>query len=293
MTSNAQTGRPTHAAAGTQQILNGLRQAWIETKISLRGGSLIAFFITPVITFGLVYFFGSPGDERAVEAARHVLPSFMAAGFMLGGLIGPAAELMQEREDGSMLRMKALPGGLRGYVVGKTLSYTIANLLPFVVTALIAAIIMPQYMPQTASGWIGAAGYAGLGLLSTIPLGVVTGALIKNAAMLMIPMFGTYGLLIISGIFFPISELPGWLQVLAQIFPMYWLGLGMRSAFLPPEAALMEIGESWRTAETLAVLGIWAAIGVILAPILMRRMIRGVSGSTMTAARERMLSQGY
>ena len=56
----------------------------------------------------------------------------------------------------------------------------------------------------------------------------------------------------ISGIFYPIQQLWGWVQVVAQVFPMYWIGLGMRSAFLPDSAAAVEIGGSWRTAETVA-----------------------------------------
>ena len=52
-------------------------------------------------------------------------------------------------------------------------------------------------------------------------------------------------------------------------------------------------GESWRTVETFGVLGIWALVGLVLAPIVLRRMIRGVTGSNVQAARERMLSRGY
>jgi ABC-2 type transport system permease protein len=40
-------------------------------------------------------------------------------------------------------------------------------------------------------------------------------------------------LLGISGIFTPIQDLWGWLQCVAQVFPMYWVGLGMRSASYP------------------------------------------------------------
>ncbi|HEX2176684.1 MAG TPA: hypothetical protein VHG70_12305 [Nocardioidaceae bacterium] len=46
----------------------------------------------------------------------------------------------------------------------------------------------------------------------------------------------------ISGIFYPIQQLWGWVQVLAQVFPMYWLGLGMRSAFFPTRR------QRWRSA---------------------------------------------
>jgi ABC-2 type transport system permease protein len=41
------------------------------------------------------------------------------------------------------------------------------------------------------------------------------------------------------------------------------------------------------------VLGVWAVIGLLLAPILLRRMARRESGSTLAAARERIMSKGY
>ena len=78
----------------------------------------------------------------------------------------------------------------------------------------------------------------------------------------------------------------GWVQVVAQVFPMYWLGLGMRSAFLPDSYATAEIAGSWRTWQTVAVLGAWAVVGALVAPALLRRMARRQSGSTVAAARE-------
>ena len=59
----------------------------------------------------------------------------------------------------------------------------------------------------------------------------------------------------ISGIFYPISGLPGWLHPVAQVFPVYWLGLGTRAALSPDAAAAAEIGGSWRHLETFVVLG--------------------------------------
>ena len=126
-----------------------------------------------------------------------------------------------------------------------------------------------------------------LGLLATMPIGIIIGSLAPN-----VQKVGTWGmlpilvLLGISGIFFPIQELWGWLQVVAQLFPMYWLGLGMRSAFLPDAAAAVEIGGSWRTLETVFVLGTWAVVGLALAPGILRRMARRQSGSQVAAARD-------
>lgn len=96
------------------------------------------------------------------------------------------------------------------------------------------------------------------------------------------------GLIAVSGIFYPITALPGWLQIIGQVFPVYWLGLGMRSALLPGEAVTVEIGESWRHLETAAILGAWAVAGLILAPIVLRRMTRKESGSRVAERREQL-----
>jgi ABC-2 type transport system permease protein len=104
----------------------------------------------------------------------------------------------------------------------------------------------------------------------------------------MLPLFG---LIAVSGIFYPITNYPGWMQWIAQAFPVYWLGLGMRSALLPDSMAAVEFGESWRHLETFGVLGVWAVLGLTLAPIVLRRMARRESGSTVAARREKAMQR--
>jgi ABC-2 type transport system permease protein len=99
------------------------------------------------------------------------------------------------------------------------------------------------------------------------------------------------GLVATSGIFYPITNLPEWLQWIAQGFPIYWLGLGMRSALLPDELAAAELGGSWRHLETLGVLGVWAVLGLLVAPMVLRRMARRESGSRVAARREKALQR--
>jgi ABC-2 type transport system permease protein len=125
-----------------------------------------------------------------------------------------------------------------------------------------------------------------LGLLATLPWGAIIGSLAKspNSAfgLTMLPIMG---LTAISGIFYPIAALPGWVQGVAQAFPIYWLGLGIRSALLPDAAAAVELSGSWRHLATAAVLGAWALAGLVIAPAVLRRMARRESGSSMEARR--------
>jgi ABC-2 type transport system permease protein len=82
-----------------------------------------------------------------------------------------------------------------------------------------------------------------------------------------------------------------WMQILGQLTPTYWMGLGLRSTLLPEAAVVAEIDGSWRTILTIAALLVWAIGGLILAPVLLRRMARRESGSSVAARREKALQR--
>ena len=66
-----------------------------------------------------------------------------------------------------------------------------------------------------------------LGLMATLPWGAIVGSLVKSSqAGFGLSFLPISALIAISGIFYPISGLPGWLHPVAQVFPVYWLGLG-------------------------------------------------------------------
>jgi ABC-2 type transport system permease protein len=83
----------------------------------------------------------------------------------------------------------------------------------------------------------------------------------------------------VSGISYPLASQALHLQLIGWILPLYWLGLGMRSAMLPGGVAVTEIGDSWRSAETAAVLGLWAVVATALARVALREMSHRAAGS--------------
>ncbi|MCA0251945.1 MAG: ABC transporter permease [Actinobacteria bacterium] len=270
------------------------RQTRIDLRTNLLTGAGISYLITPVITIAVMIFLrDSTIMESTISAAQHLLPGMLAFGLVIGGVMGVASELMMEREDGTLLRMKAVPHGLQGFLAGKTLTHLLLNLVSAALIVIPAAIVFPDAAPANPASWLGLLTIFVVAVVVTIPLGALLGAALRGYGQLGVGMLGAYGLSVISGIFYPLAALPAWLQVVGQIFPMYWLGLGFRHAMLPAEAALLELGGTWRTVEMVVVLGIWLVIGVVGAPIALRKMIRGVSGSKVAESRERMLSQGY
>jgi ABC-2 type transport system permease protein len=134
-------------------------------------------------------------------------------------------------------------------------------------------------------------GRGGLGGEWTLPVGAVLGSVFPSARSQGLIRLPILGMIAISGIFYPITSMPEWLQWVAQVSPIYWLGLGMRSALLPDAAVGVEIGESWRHLETVGVLGAWAVLGLVMAPIVLRRMARRESGSSVAEGREKALQR--
>jgi ABC-2 type transport system permease protein len=267
----------------------GLDRGWTEFKQSIRSPQDQGFYLFMAVAV-VGYLFLRRDSE--VEGTSLLVPS-VAMPSILGGLvafsviIGPAYALAMEREDGTLLRAKAAPRGIVGYVSGQVLFHSL-GLFPSLATILIPSFLLfDDLVHRGAEGWFTVAWVLVLGLLATMPIGIVIGSLVPN-----VQKVGTWGMLPvmvltgISGIFYPIQSLWGWVQVVAQIFPMYWIGLGMRSAFLPDSAAALEIGGSWRTLETVAVLSAWAIVGVLVAPAVLRRMARRQSGSQVEAARQ-------
>jgi ABC-2 type transport system permease protein len=266
----------------------GLRRGWTEFVLGLRSTQDQWFYLfTAGLAVGYLYLRrDTVVDDTGLLLPSVALPSILAGLIVFGLVIGPAYSLAMEKEDGTLLRAKAVPNGLIGYFAGQLVLHS-ASLLPQAVAVLVPSFLLFDGLMAHPSGWFTIVWVVVLGLLATLPIGMAVGALVPSVQK--VGMWGMLPVMVlggISGIFYPIQALWGWVQVVAQLFPMYWMGLGMRSAFLPDSYVDAEIGDSWRTWETVAVLGAWAVVGALVAPALLRRMARRQSGSQVAAARE-------
>ncbi|HEX4050432.1 MAG TPA: ABC transporter permease [Steroidobacteraceae bacterium] len=276
----------------------GLSSGWIETRQQFaEPAALVATLIFPVLyAVILVLLRGKtvPGTHFALGAM--VLPSLLGMSIAFGGLVGPTIAIAYDHEDGTLLRAKATPNGMLGYLIGKIVKFaltTLVGLVLLVILGLIPGVIVASDLVFDARTWLMLALIFVGGMMSTVPIALALGSLMKSTAQSGLVALAVALLIAPSGIFYPITALPMWMQWVGQAFPMYWMGLGARSALLPAAMAAAEIGASWRSVETFIVLGVWALIGILLAPILLGRMARRQSGSTLAAARERVMSKGY
>lgn len=72
--------------------------------------------------------------------------------------------------------------------------------------------------------------------------GAALGSLMKSSMQALLVPLACMLLIFASGVFYPITVLPTWLQSLAQTFPIYWVGLGVRSAMLVLAEAVQAAG---------------------------------------------------
>jgi ABC-2 type transport system permease protein len=270
----------------------GVRRGLMELRQTFTTASDLWGYLFPTVGLLVVMIFMRnahvPGTSFSLGA--RTLPRALGMNLAFGGLVSMASVLIVEREDGTLLRAKATPNGMLGYLVGKMVLVTGMSLAGLLLL-LVPGSFFVDGLVLGPSNWFTLLWVVIIGLVATLPIGAVLGSVFDNPRNLGLVMLPLIGLISVSGIFYPVSSFPGWLQGLAQVFPVYWLGLGMRSAMLPDELASVEIGGSWRHLETLGVLGAWAVLGLVLAPIVLRRMARRQSGSRVAAARERAMQQ--
>ncbi|HEX3489311.1 MAG TPA: ABC transporter permease [Streptosporangiaceae bacterium] len=283
-------GRATRAA-----VRAGLNQGWIELShcfTMIEDSFEILLF--PLVSVAILLVVDAKHEH--LPGTHFLIGSTVLAGMLVmnvgfNGMTGLGMRLTADREDGSLLRAKATPNGMVGYLIGRivvvsgTIMFTVVGLL-IVGLAPFGGLALGRAMTWLTLAWVLA-----LGLLATLPIGAMLGSLFPSVRSATVMMLGTFGLIGISGIFYPITRLPEWLQWVGQAFPLYWLGLGVRSALLPGSLAAVEIGHSWRHLATAGVLAAWAIAGLALAPILLRRVARREAGSSVAARRERAMTR--
>ncbi len=267
----------------------GLSRGWIEFWINnLSWQGLLTFIFTPAALLGILWLFRGRQAE-GISFALLMLPGFLSLQLTQEGLVGVANKLAFDREDGTLLRAKALPQGMLAYLIARVVVITLSAFLSLVLVLIPGLFIAPSLATISGAGLATVAWVLALGFLAIAPLGAMIGAVVKSPAaaigLTILPM----GVLIaISGIFFPLKAL----SVVSELFPVYWLGHGLRSALLPEAAAALELGGSWRPLQAALVLAAWAGAGLLLAPVVLRRMARRASGSEMEAGRRRYTQRG-
>jgi ABC-2 type transport system permease protein len=131
----------------------GLRRGWTEFGQSISSTQDQGFYLfTGAATVGYLYLRRDTEVEGTDLLLPSVaLPSILGALIAFGVIIGPAYALAMEKEDGTLLRHKAVPHGLQGYFTGQLLFQSL-SLLPQMVVILVPSFLLFDDLMADASG---------------------------------------------------------------------------------------------------------------------------------------------
>lgn len=159
------------------------------------------------------------------NSVQHNVPAWAIFGLFFI-IIPIAGNAIREREDGSLVRIKMVPGSYYPILLGKLGFYVLLGVLQFFVMVVAGAFLLPLLGLNSLQ--VGTA-YLGIGIAvlliacTATAYGVLIGAVFQTPNQAL--PFGAISVVILSaigGIWVPVEILPSGLQQLAKISPLYW-----------------------------------------------------------------------
>lgn len=215
--------RPAPGAAPVGRMLAA--QAGMELRLTLRRGESV--LLTLIIPLALLVFFAAvdalpAGTGRPVD---FLVPGVLALAVTSTAFTGQAIATGYERSYGVLKRLGVSPLPRGVLLAGKTLAVVAVEALQ--VTLIVAVGYALGWHPHGSPAWVvllllvGTAAFSGLGLLMAGTLRAEATLAGANGVYLL--------LLLLGGVVFPLSSLPGGLEALGRALPTAALSHGLRS----------------------------------------------------------------
>lgn len=239
-------------------------------RYSRRIESLFFVILFPIISF-LIFskietpLFEKNYHEHDPSIVAHILTAgFCASVFMNVAFQSLSIDILMERKYMELKRLSVMPLMKLSYFIGKIASIMVISSIQLIILLSISIFFFHLKIDLTLHKVVAAVIFYILGLLIFSSLGIVCGSTIKNSdsgvAFVVLP---TFVLNFFSGVFIPISLLPGWIRDMASFFPLKWLAQGVRYVILDKNAAALEPGQAWHLKTVFLVLVIWAVISFV------------------------------
>ncbi|MGH8967093.1 MAG: ABC transporter permease, partial [Actinomycetes bacterium] len=162
----------------TTAIRAGIARGRMEIRQTFTNGQDLWNYFFPTVILLVVMFFmkdaAVPGTNFSLGS--RTLPSVVGMGVAFAGMVTLAMSLAVEREDGTLLRAKAIPNGMLGYLIGK-----IVLVAGMVVISQVVVLVPSLFMLDGISiNWFTLVWVLVLGLVATLPIGAVVRSLYSN-----------------------------------------------------------------------------------------------------------------
>lgn len=209
----------------TKQLSTGKTLPFGSTIQSSPGSSpnpqaLIKPFI--IKTEGLV-----PGEQNYFQ---FMAPGIIAMVVVMAVMIGLAASISREKELGTLDGILVAPISRLCIILGKALSQTTRGLLQGSIVLLLSIFLFGVKIygsiPLVALLLF-------LGVFSFIGLGILISAIAaEQETAMMIMMTLTFPMIFLSGVFFPVEQMPGFMQIISRILPLTYAIEALRKVII-------------------------------------------------------------
>ncbi len=244
----------------------GIRRGGLEIRQFARQRESVVFtLLFPIILlviFGSVFKINLTPD---VTFSQYFVAGLIASALVNSGFQQLAIIIPMERDDGALKRLRGTPMPMSSYFIGKSLLVVASMAFQVLLLLAFGVIFFGLNLPTDPMKWFTFTWLLILGSACATVLGIAFSSVPKSgrgAAAVVSPV--VIILQFFSGVFFVFTDLPGWMQQVATIFPLKWLTQGMRSVFLPDSFAAREIAGSWETGRTFLIILVWLFVGIFL-----------------------------
>ncbi|MGN6380062.1 MAG: ABC transporter permease [Gaiellales bacterium] len=257
--SQPRVAKPTRGDRGPVGLV--LHQAWYDLLAFWRNRQARFFTLLLPLIF-LVIFVSVFGNhtigQTNIKTSTYYVPGIATLAVIASSFVNLVITITTQRETGIFKRRRATPMPAWALILGRMLS---AIAVAVAVMTMLLAIGWVAYGVRLATSTIpGIAITAVIGAATFCILGYALSTAINNAdsaqpmvQAIMLPLY------FISGVFIPNVNLPSWLRGVSRFFPVEHLADALHHAYVPGTRG---IGLVW---SDLAVLGLWAAAGLVIA----------------------------
>ena len=198
-----------------------------------------------------------------LRSTLFLVPGLIAYFAMITAVVSTALSIVREKEVGTMEQVRMSPVGPLAYVIGKTVPYFVVSLVSAM--AIIGASMLLFDLPMRGS-WPLLVASVSLFLVGALGFGVLISTIAETQQVaFQVAILTSYlPTFMLSGFIFPISSMPGPLQIVTYAVPARYFLTVLRGIVLKGVGA----AAFW---EELAALGIFAAMILALASLRLRR----------------------
>jgi ABC-2 type transport system permease protein len=195
-----------------------------------------------------------------------IAPGIMAMTVMMSVMTGLPAAISHEKEVGTLDGMMAAPINRLAIILGKTLAQTARGLLQGILILILAVALFGVTIHGSV---LLVFALLLLGVFSFVGFGVVITSFAKDqetAMMLMMTLI--FPMMFLSGVFFPIEQMPWYMQGISKFLPLTYVATALRKVMV------LGAGVSMITTELAVLIGFGVVMTTIAVPVFRRAMTR-------------------